>query len=644
MGRRFCILATAGHIDHGKSALVKALTGVDPDRLAEEKRRGMTIVLGFARLILPGADGTGEPVQVGIVDVPGHERFVRTMVAGATGVDLGLLVVAADDGVMPQTREHVEILDLLGVTTGAITITKADVVPADRIEAVGAQIASLVAPTTLRDWPVVATSAKTGQGLDRLSGILSTLAARLPPLRESSVFRMAIDRVFPIHGRGTVVTGSVLSGKIAPGAPLELHPPGLPCKVREVQSHGESVPGAGSGQRAALNLTGLDRGAIERGMELATPGYLRKSRYIDARVRILPRKERPFLSRQRARVSMGTSENMAMLVVIGADRIEPGAEALVQLQFLEPVVAAFGQRFILRSYSAQTTVGGGTVIRPTSRRDRPAHPQTLASLRRSESADPTQRLAEAVRRAGFSTYTPQRLACEIGIEPSEVESLLAQMEREETWKQIGTMRVHQDTLAAIEQRALAYLNRHHAGKPTEPGLSKDRFVGWIEARTGPDLGRAIVHHLVAKGEITELGPYIAHRRFRSKLSGEDAALLETLVEEVARAGFDPPEWAKLDSLKGLSKPRAKVLADLAKVEPRLTSFGAGRYISSASLSRFKETVGELGRDGRKFKLADVRDGVGQSRRVVQPLLEYLDRVGFTRRIGDERILVGEANE
>ena len=643
MGRRFCILATAGHIDHGKSALVKALTGVDPDRLPEEKRRGMTIVLGFARLSLPAAGGTGESIQVGIVDVPGHERFVRTMVAGATGVDLGLLVVAADDGVMPQTREHVEILDLLGVGAGAITLTKADMVPDERIEEVRAQVASLVAPTTLRDWPVVVTSVKTGQGLDSLSELLGTLVASLPALVESSVFRLAIDRVFPIHGRGTVVTGSVLSGKIASGAALELHPAGAACKVREVQSHGESVPGAGGGQRAALNLTGLDRSAVERGMELATPGYLCKSRYVDARVRILPRKERPFRSHQRARVSMGTSENMAMLVVIGEDRIEPGAEALAQLHFLEPVVASFGQRFILRSESAQTTVGGGTVIRPASRRVRPKHPESLASLRRAESADPAERLAEAVRRAGFSSYTPQRLACEIGIEPGEVESLLGQMEREETWAQIGRMRVHQDTLAAIEQRALAYLNRHHAGRPTEPGLSKDRFVGWIEARTAPGLGRAIVNHLVAEGMITELGPYIAHKSFRPQLSGEDAALLESLVEEVSGAGFDPPEWAKLSSLNALSKPRAKVLADLAKVEPRLTSFAAGRYISTEALGKFKQTVGELGRDGRKFKLAEVRDGVGQSRRVVQPLLEYLDRVRFTRRVGDERILLGEAD-
>ena len=648
MARKFCILSTAGHIDHGKSALVKALTGSDPDRLPEEKRRGMTIVLGFARLSLP-TGGDGE-VQIGIVDVPGHERFVRTMVAGATGVDLGLLVVAADDGIMPQTREHVEILDLLGISTGVVAITKADLVPTERIETVRAEIADVLRSTLLRDWPVVVTSAKSGDGLDRLRIVLGELVAGLSAPSGSAIFRLAIDRVFPIHGRGTVVTGSVLCGKVAPGTTLELHPPAVSCKVREVQSHGRSLDDVGGGQRAALNLTGIDRGVVQRGMELATPGYLRKSRYVDARVRILARRDRPFASHQRTRVSIGTAEHLAMLVVVGAEEIPPSADALVQLQFRRPVVASFGQRFILRNESAQATIGGGRVVRPTSRRVRPKLPQSLVEMQRAESSEPAERLAEAVRRAGFvsvsatgsvaaSSHAPMRLACETGIEPDQVVRLLEQMKREQTWTPIGSYQVHRDTLAAVERRAVAFLDRHHATHATEPGLSKDRFVGWIEARTAAGLGRAILDRLVAQNQVTVHGPYVARRSFRPALSDEDSALLEALVTEITRAGFDPPEWNKLAALRALSKPRAKVLTDLAKVEPRLVSFASQRYISKESLERFKKAVGELGGEGRRFKLAEVRDRIGQSRRVVQPLLEYLDRFGFTKRIGDERILL-----
>ncbi len=650
---RRVILGTAGHIDHGKSALVKALTGTDPDRLPEEKARGMTIVLGFARLELPAARDGEPPVQVSLVDVPGHERFVKTMVAGATGIDLGLLVVAADDGVMPQTREHVEILDLLGVGSGLITVSKVDSVPAERIREVRQQVTALVAPTLLRDWPIVPTSAKTGQGLDELRAQLSRLIAALPPRRATSIFRLAIDRVFTIHGRGTVVTGSVLCGTIAPGGTLELHPPGVTCKVREVQSHGEAVEDAAGGQRAALNLTGLDKAAVDRGMELATPGYLTRTRYVDARVRILARCGEAgqssraagtgsFPSHHGVRVDMGTSEHMARLVVIGADEIPAGREGLAQIRFRDPVVASFGQRFILRSESAQTTLGGGLVVRPVSRRVAPHDPAALEALGRAESSDAYERLCEAVRGAGFEQHRPERLACEAGIEPAEVAGLLRRMEEQGLLVTVGGRRVHRGAVEASERRVMSYLRRHHEKSASEPGLPKDRLVGWIEARTTPGLGRAMFDHLVSRRLVTVSGPYVADAAFRPALSAEDAAQMAQLVKEILAAEFDPPDWAKLRTIQSLSKQRAKVLADLAKVEPGLVSFGLQRYISAAALERFKATVRELGRGGRKFTLAEVRDALGLSRRVVQPLLEHLDRAQFTKRVGDERVLVEKA--
>ncbi len=634
-----CILGTAGHIDHGKSALVKALTGVDPDRLPEEQVRGMTIELGFAHLALPDPQGGPGTLNVGIVDVPGHERFVRTMVAGATGIDLGMLVVAADDGVMPQTREHVEILDLLGVRSGLIAISKADLVPAERLEVVQREIASFTERTSLRDWPMAATSAKTGQGIDEIRSILGKLVSELPSRTSGSIFRLAIDRVFAIRGRGTAVTGSVLAGTVAPGCTLELQPVGLSCKVREVHSFGTEVADAGIGQRAALNLTGLDRDLIQRGMELATPGYLTGSRYVDARVRILARREKPVASHRRVRMCMGTRESLAMLVVAGASEIEPGADALAQLRFTRPVAAAFDQQFILRNETAQATIGGGRVVRPVSRRFRPQHDDELAALARAESEDPFVRYAEAVRQAGFATPSAMGLACAVGVQPEEVPELEKRLEQEGVWITVGGgRRVHGETIKGIERRALAYLKRHHQGNPSEPGVLRDRFVGWIEKRSATGCGKLIFGRLQEAGSVLINGPYVAHHEFRPSLSPEDAALVERLVEEITAAGFDPPAWSASRTTGKLSKQRSKMLQDLAKCEPRLVNIAPQRYMSAEAVERLKEMVRKLGRD-RPFKLAEVRDALKLSRRVVQPMLEYLDRVQFTKRVGDERVLL-----
>jgi selenocysteine-specific elongation factor len=651
--RTACILGTAGHIDHGKSSLVKALTGTDPDRLPEEKARGMTIELGFAHLTLPGAEGE---LEVGIVDVPGHERFVKTMVAGATGIDLGMLVVAADDGVMPQTREHVDILNLLGIEAGLVVINKSDLVPEDRIEDVRGQIAEMVADTSLADWRIVAASARTGNGLDEIRTCIARLMTELPERTSSPIFRLAIDRVFPIHGRGTVVTGSVLSGMIAPGMTLELQPPGLACKVREVQSHGVALHDVAAGRRAALNLTGVDREKIERGMELATPGYLTPARYVDAQVRILSHIEKPVRSHQHVRVCMGTSEVMATLVVFGGSEINPGERSLVQLRFERPVVAAHGQRFIVRNENAQTTLGGGQIVRPVSRRIRGNDAAEFEMLTAAAAPDPLRRYEAAVRRSGFVPLTTSseatgvsagrvaaRLVCETCIEPEEIGALHERLQKQGVLVRIdGAREVHRAVLDGVSERALAFLSRHHKNYPNEPGIQRDRFVGWLEQRTAPGWGRRLLARLESTGRVVARGPYLAHHEFRPALSPEDADLLECAVAEITVAGFDPPVLTALKSATGLSKPRLKVLEDSAKCDPRIVQIAPQHFISSPTLQKMKGTVRGLGA-GRSFKLAEVRDALGLSRRVVQTLLEHLDRVQFTKRVGDERVLLEAAS-
>lgn len=635
-----CILGTAGHIDHGKSTLVQALSGTNPDRLPEEQARGMTIELGFAQLNLLREDGASSPVSIGIVDVPGHERFVRTMVAGATGIDLAMLVVAADDGVMPQTREHVEILHLLGITRGLIAVTKADLAHEDRIETVRGQIAALTDGLPLAQWPVVVVSARSGLGLDALRRTIAAVAGDLPDRAAGDVFRLAIDRVFAVHGRGTVVTGSVLCGQATTQTMLELLPSRATCRVRELQSHGASAAQVGGGQRAALNLTGIDREQIERGMELATPGYLTPSRYVDACVRILRRGDQAFQSHQRVRVCMGTRETLATLVVIGARIIEPGGEGLGQLRFTEPVVCAHGQRFILRNETAQFTLGGGAIIRPVARRLRRSQTDIAESLGRADSPDAQVRVEEALRDAGFEQVAPARLACATGSQIGDMPLMTAVLRDRGTLIRITpACEAHRDAIEALEARAMAMLARHHAANPMQPGILRDRFVTWLDKRSGAGIGRAIATRLEQAGRAAARGPYVADRGFQGATSPEDAALLEQIVSEITAAGFDPPQWTALRALAGASKPRCKALEELARCDNRLVLMTPQQYIAASVLTQLEATVRELGSGGRRFTLAQVRDALGLSRRIVQPLLEHLDRRRFTRRVGDERVLV-----
>lgn len=629
-GRRYAIVGTAGHIDHGKSTLVRALTGIDPDRLPEEKARGMTIELGFAHLEL------GD-VQLGIVDVPGHERFVRTMVAGAAGVDLAMLLVAADDGVMPQTLEHVEILDLLGVERGVVVISKADLATADRIAEVREKIGEATRGTLLRAWPIVAVSAGRGAGLDELRQVLREIALGVADGRESELFRMSIDRVFSVKGRGTVVTGSVLRGVAQVGQTLTVAPKGVACRVREVQTHGVTAASASGGQRAALNLTGIERETIERGDELGTPGSLAGTRYVDGRVRLTGRRADGLASHRRVRVSLGTREEIAVLVCLDDTTIEPGETKLAQLRFAGPVVAGYGQRFIIRDENAQGTLGGGSVLRAVSQRTKPSA-EITAALRRLESADARDRVDEVVRSAGFVGMRPELMATLAGVEPSEVAAHLEAMRRGGALLRMGAAEVHAETVAALRRRAMEYLRRHHVRQRVEPGVGQDRFVGWLERRSAAGAGAAVFAAMRAAGEIEVRGPYVARRDFRPALSAEDSSAIERLVAELKLAGLDPAEWSKLRSVAGVSKQRAAVMLELARSEPRLVQVGPTLFVEAGALARLKETVAGLGQDGRAFKLAEVRDKLDLSRRSVLPLLEYLDRVGFTRRVGDERVL------
>ena len=464
------VLGTAGHIDHGKTALVRALTGVDTDRLPAEKQRGITIDLGFASLDL-GDD------QVALIDVPGHERFIRNMLAGASGLDLAMLVVAADDSVMPQTREHMQILTLLGLSSGVVALTKCDLVDPTWLELVEEEIRSLVRGSFLEGAPIVRTSALTGAGLDDLKAALHSACAATRPAADPGLFRMAIDRSFTVAGHGTVVTGTVASGTVTVGDELDLQPAGRPVRVRGLHRHDRPVNQVGRGSRAAINLVGVHHAEIIRGHELAAPGYLEATRVLTVDLVTTGIADRPLKHRDRYKLHLGTAEVSAVLSLL--ERTEPpeGTERLAQLLLAEPVAAVHGEPFVLRIESPPATIGGGRVIAPSLRRLRRTDHAAIARLDRLRSSDPDARLRGALASLGTNAWTDRRICALTGLRSADVETSLASLSAASALVDLPvgprrTIRVLDESVAALEDRLLRALARLHDAHPRQSTIPR----------------------------------------------------------------------------------------------------------------------------------------------------------------------------
>jgi selenocysteine-specific elongation factor len=486
------ILGTAGHIDHGKTSLIKALTGVDTDRLPEEKLRGITIDLGFAQLALGG-------YRLGIVDVPGHERFVRNMLAGATGIDLALLVVAADDSVKPQTREHLEILRLLDLDEGVIALTKCDLPEADWLDLVEDEVRDLVCGTFLESVPIVRTSVITGKGLDELRAALSAAAERAADAprrrRLTAPFRMAIDRTFTIAGHGTVVTGSVASGQARTGDELTLEPSGVQVRVRGLQNHETPADEVHRGQRAAINLAGVHHAEIHRGQELASPGYLRPSKLITVQLNLIKSAERPLKHRSLVRCHVGTTELTASVALLDRDRLQAGETALAQLFLSEPAATTWGQPLVVRSESPVMTIGGGRVLDPDAPKLARNHPETLARLADLASPEPLDRASAALYFFALNEWQPRDLVRAAGIDDPQtaVAELTSRGELQElSLSPSRKLLVHRLHLADLFTRIEALLEKEHDEFPLRAMLDRSRLanrIGYLGSAP-VDCGRA----------------------------------------------------------------------------------------------------------------------------------------------------------
>jgi selenocysteine-specific elongation factor len=634
------ILGTAGHIDHGKTALIRALTGTDTDRLPEEKKRGITIELGFAELLL------GD-VRLGIVDVPGHERFVRNMLAGATGIDLALLVVAADDSVKPQTREHLEILRLLKLNAGVIALTKCDLADPQWIELVEAEVRELVTDTFLSEASVIRTSAVTGLGLDPLRDALSQAAQRVisaaQQRQRTGPFRMAIDRAFTITGHGTVVTGSVQSGEVQVGATLVIEPGGVEVRVRGLQNHDRVADAVHRGQRAAINLAGVHHGAIRRGQELASPGHLVPATRLTARIDLLASAPRAVRSRARVRLHLGTAESMARLVLLESDTLRPGQTAYGQLLLNDPVVATWGQPLVLRSESPITTIGGGMLLDPNAPTIRRGEDQAVAMARQLASTDPIDRASAALFFAGWRGWQPDQLPRTAGI--TTAEPIAAQLLQRgdlvklpvTTTRQIG---VHRRVLAGVTTRIEQTLARFHATHPLQSGIDQTALTQQFDYVGPVPLVTAILDSMATAGQVVRSGERIGLAGHGPRLSAAERRLRDALIARIDAGGLRPPSLDQLQADATKNRAAIPQLAELAAADGILVKINDQLWFHRSHYQRARDLLRDRLARGQGLTLSEIREILDTTRKYAVPLCEHFDQVGFTRREGDLRVLAG----
>ena len=634
------ILGTAGHIDHGKTALVRALTGVDTDRLPEEKQRGMTIDIGFAQLNLG-------PFQLGIVDVPGHERFIRNMLAGAAGIDLALLVVAADDAVMPQTREHFEILKLLNVQHGLVAITKSDLGDDDLLEMVEQDVRQLVAGSFLEDKPFVQTSATTGQGIDELKAALTDVCQTIEPQSPGALFRLAVDRCFVVRGQGTVVTGSVASGTLTVGDQIEHLPAGETLRVRSLESHGRSVESVQRGQRAAVGLAGVHHRQITRGHELATIGYLKPTRLLAASVRLSPDAPWPVKHRARVRLHIGTGEVVATLALSRDNVLATGAAVTVQLVLAEPVAALCGQPFVLRSLSPVTTLGGGNVLQPLTRRIPRRDARKLARVESLASPDPLQRAAAAIYSYGLAPWCDLDLCRDARIDLDEAPAILEEFQTDGVLVDCPiaasrTLRAHHEIVDDFDTRILAATRRYHKANPLHVAMPRSALAQAVGLTEDEPLLTALVTRLAESHKVALHADAVALIDFTPNLSAQQQALLDRAVETYRSAAFQPPAPAELAKQHGVPEATLRQVIDLAVAQGQLKHLGGALYLHADTERDLRRRVGDKLQQTGGLTVSDIRTALDTSRKFAVPFCEYLDRIGLTRRRGDLRVLADRA--
>ncbi|MCC7106102.1 MAG: selenocysteine-specific translation elongation factor [Chloroflexi bacterium] len=627
------VVGTAGHVDHGKSTLIRALTGIDPDRLQEEKDRGMTIDLGFAWLKLPNGQ------EISIVDVPGHERFIHNMLAGVGGIDAALLVVAADESIMPQTREHLAILDLLGVENGVVALTKRDLVDEEWLDLVKTEVEETLAETSLRGAPLVAVSSTTGEGLDELRRTIQDLLTRERTRRVTGKPRLPVDRVFTIAGFGTVVTGTLLDGQLDVGQEVELQPSGRRTRIRGLQSHKKKVQSVPAGTRVAVNLAGLSKEQIERGDVLTSPGWLRPTRLLDARLRVITDAPRPLVQNTLVTFHTGAAEALAKVNILDVPEIAPGDEAWVQLRLQSELAVSKGDQFILRLPSPSATVGGGAIVEPHPRRHRRFQERVINQLAVLEQGSPEEILLEQLALREPSDL--ESLTRRSGLAPDEAKATVSRMieqgeivalDNQKGNPVNATPLISKTGWTRLVGQVARTLEQFHRAQPLRRGMPKEE----VRTRLGIDarLFPRVLQRLLAERAVAEVGPLLKLPPHEVVLNDAQRQQVEELMAWLTEAGASPPSRDEFEHELGLAPEVTQVLLDegrLIEVSPDLL------YPPHVRQQMVDAVVAQIKEQG-SITVAGARDLFDTSRKYALALMAHLDERRITRRVGDERVL------
>ncbi|OPY84345.1 MAG: Selenocysteine-specific elongation factor [Syntrophus sp. PtaU1.Bin208] len=629
------VLGTAGHVDHGKTALIKALTGVDTDRLKEEKERGITIELGFASLRLSSGR------VCGVVDVPGHERFVKNMVAGAAGIDMVLMVIAADEGVMPQTREHLQICSLLNIRKGLVALTKIDLVDRDWLDLIQEDLVDFLKGSFLEGAPVIPVSAQTGEGLPDLLAALETVAAGIEEDPDTGVFRLPVDRVFTIRGFGTVVTGTLRSGQVSVAETVQMLPGTVTAKVRGLQVHNAAVTTAEAGQRTAVNLQGLEKADILRGQVLVHPDTMKTTLRVDTFLEYLPPDKKKLMHRSLVRLHTGTSETMARVLLMDQEELQPGEKAYAQFFTSEPVVVMAGDHFVIRSYSPITTLGGGLVVDPLPRKHKRNDPAVLESFEQLHHGSDEEKTSAIIERAGPEGVPLALLVTRTGIPSAKLKKILdALLSRH------ALILLDKDNLTVVsasfhselQQKILQELSAYHKKYPLKEGSLKEELRSILGRHVPVRLFLSAVQALERTGKIVLDREIIRLADHSIQLQEDLAELREALNRLYLEAGLTPPTMREVMDRFAAKKDSARKVMDVMLRDGVLVKISEDLYFHSESLQKLRENYKKLLLKEGKATPASFRELTGLSRKFIIPLMEYFDLTKLTIRAGEQRLL------
>jgi selenocysteine-specific elongation factor len=641
---RRIILGTAGHIDHGKTTLVRALTGVDTDRLPEEKRRGITIDLGFAAMSL-------DDVDIGIVDVPGHEALVRNMLAGATGIDLVMLVIAADEGIMPQTREHLAIMDLLEVRGAVVALTKSDLVEPEWLDLVTADVCDVLSSSRFADARVIHCSSTTGAGLDDLRSAIMDAARGIEERSRSDLFRLPVDRAFTVHGTGTVITGTVWSGEVQRDAQLILMPAETPARARGLQVHGHARQNAVAGERVALALA-VDRDTVRRGDTLVIDDAWAPTMIITAHVRVLDDAAKPLAHRQRVRFHLGTAEILARVATLENPAIEPGASGWIQLRLEAPCIARAGDHFVVRSYSPVHTIAGGVIAEPAAQKrkriDQPNadalavlaghHRDVRRRIQMDDGPAAMHAFTTLLRRAGSSGIDRDRLALDVPFDRAIARAVAQAALRDNNAVLIGQRLFDADLVDSARTALLDVVDQHHRASPLSPGVAPDE-LRHLTVRFGGDVIEYATQSLIRSKTLRNDEGHLARQDYRRATDPEQATIATAVADILERSGLEAPA---IPEFPPPLRDRKDLLTILRYIEKQGTvvSVGRDRFIARTAIDPLLARLNAQFEAGQELTTADLKDAVGVSRKYLIPILEFLDREGISRRTGDNRIWLG----